>query len=141
VLHLATAGTNTDTWAEALEQHTRTLADDASPTLVGQLAHFTVTDERQPLWYARVNPGLLYLHARRVLGAGHEFTQALAGRLLDEYDRLHQGWTNGTPPAAKPYTWTTAIALRSCQMIRSDVRRGAMPWPLEPPEDTVAAAG
>lgn len=124
VLHLATAGTDTNTWAEALEQHTQALADDASPMLVGQLTHVTITDERQPLWYARINPALLYLHARRVLGAGHGFTQALARRLLDEFDRLHQGWTNSTSSAAKPYTWTTAIALRSCQMIRADLLAG-----------------
>ncbi|MDA8359564.1 MAG: hypothetical protein M0Z95_25405 [Actinomycetota bacterium] len=83
---------------------------------------------------------VLYLHARRVLGAGHEFTQALAGRLLDEYDRLHQGWTNGTPLAARPYTWTTAILLHSCQIIRSDVRGGAMSWPLQSPRRAVAEA-
>ncbi len=141
VLHLATAGTSADPWAQTREMHTQALAVDASPADAEELTHLTIIDERQPLWYARVNPALLFLHARRVLGAGHGFTQALAGRLLDEYDRLHQGWTNGTPPAAKPYTWTTAIALRSCQIIRSDVRSGAMPWPLAPPEDAVAAAG
>lgn len=141
VLHLTTAGTSAHPQAEARDRHTQALADDVGPADVEELTHMTITDERQPLWYARVNPALLHLHARRVLGVGHGFTHALAARLLDEYDRLHQGWTNGALPAAKPYTWTTAIALRSCQLIRSDVRRGVMPWPLEPPEGAAAAAG
>lgn len=124
VIHLATTGSDATQWRETFDHGSRQLSGDVSRADAEQLVHVTITDERQPLWHARINPALLYLCARRVVGPTHDFTQAIAERLLGEYDRVHQGWTNSTQPWSRPYTWTTAIALRSCQLLRADLRLG-----------------
>lgn len=131
VLHLATSGTESHEWTVARRRHSEALASQVTASDAHALEHTSITDDRQPLWHARINPALLYLHARRVLGPSHEFTRALINRLLSEFDPLHQGWTNSHVRDAKPFTWTTALALRSAQLIRADVRGGALAWPLE----------
>jgi hypothetical protein len=94
----------------------------------------------QPVWHAVVNPSLHYLHSRRVLGPGHDFTVALAQRLLDEYDPINQGWTNGEEPRAKPYSWTTALGLLSCQVLRADLNSGRLgPDHFTPPAQELVA--
>ncbi len=133
VLYLATSG-NDDDWHQTLIRHTQTLADTLNAQDARSIQPSIITDDRQPLWHARINPALLYLHARRVLGPRHPFTQSLTRRLLSEYDPINQGWTNSTAANAMPYTWTTALALRSCQLLRQDIQSQLTPWPLPVPD-------
>lgn len=88
------------------------------------LQHLDVSDDRQPVWHARVSPTMLYLHARRVLGSNHDFTLGLAQRLIDDFDPVHRGWTNSPREGARPYSWTTALGLMSCRALRSDLAAG-----------------
>lgn len=127
ILHLASSGTDAD-WSQLLFQETERFGSTLTTTDAEELDHIAITDDSQPLWHARINPSLLYLHARRVVGNAHPFTQALIDRLLAEYDPINQGWSNSSSPGARTYTWTTALALRSCQVLRADIRAGFDPW-------------
>jgi hypothetical protein len=130
VLHLATAGTTNPALEQARDRYTERFSQQVRTCNADSFSAVTVVDDRQPVWFAHINPALLHLHARRVLGPAHPLTRSFIERLLSEYDPINQGWTNTTIPGAKPYTWATAIALRSCQIIRNDIRAGRMPVPI-----------
>lgn len=138
----ANEGTVAQESVEVLDEVAASLSGELAALNARNLRPWTIIHDRQPLWHARMNPALLYLHARRALGPAHPFTAALIRRLLSEFDPVNMGWTNGQARTSRPYTWTTAIALRSCQILRRDIEAGRLPWPLDGDESLgLAGAG
>lgn len=92
------------------------------------LAAETVEEPRQPLWYAKIHLGLLYMCARPFWPPTHPIPALLANELCTSYNAQLRGW-KGKPEAQNRYSWTTALGLLAGHLFARDLHR--LETPLE----------
>lgn len=88
-----------------------------------RLGDVTITDENQPIWYARIfRPGL-YMFARQLWPVGHPIPTLLAEELRQRFDANHRSWGHRQQ---RPLSWATALGLRTGLALAVDLSRSSL---------------
>ena len=78
----------------------------------------TITDDNQPIWYARLFRPAFYLFARRLWPVAHPVPTLLAEELRQRFDLDRHAWGHTGGP---PLSWATALGLSSGLQLSHDV--------------------
>ena len=82
------------------------------------LNDLVITDDNQPIWYAKIFRPSLYLSARRLWPVGHPVPTLLAEELRRRFDVDRRAWGH---PGQPPLSWATALGLQSGLLLSHDL--------------------